>query len=72
METQFTGKPGISGYTGNYSIATLTGFTSFAVFSGTTIFSGNTRKYGSKMLDVLFNSPDNKFIGINLLSAVPS
>ncbi len=58
MEAQFTRKTGISGYTGNYFITSLTNFTSF------TVKSGNTRKYGIagtsniKMLEVLLDSTD--------------
>jgi hypothetical protein len=56
METQFTGKPGISGYNGNYSITT---FTSISVQSGNTRKYGITRKGDCKMLEVMLNTSDN-------------
>jgi len=59
METQFTRKTGISGYTGNYSITPFASFTFFAVISGNTIFSGITGNIDIKMLEVLQISADN-------------
>jgi hypothetical protein len=59
MEAQFTGKNGISGYTGNYSITTFTCFTSFAVKSGNTRKYGITRTGNCKMLELFLNTADN-------------
>jgi hypothetical protein len=59
MEAQFTGKSGISGHTGNYSIATFTCFTSLTVKFGNTRKYGITRSGDCKMLEVFLITADN-------------